>query len=361
MPEHARRHNRSLVIHELLRHGPLARVDLARATQLTAATIGDLVGNLLEEGLVEERGRRPTGTGKPATLLGIVPDARHMVCVDLSDQSRFVGGVVNLLGEVVSRRSSARRDRTGRAAVRLVAELIAKLVADTDCPVLGVGVGSPGVVFADGTVEESSNLHWHHVALAADLTTEVHIPVHVVNDANAAALGELQFGRSSSPNVLLVKIGLGVGAGLILDGHLIEGDDSAAGEIGHVVVDTTGDLCACGNRGCLETVVAAPALRARIEGRDRQASARILAQAGERLGMALAPVMSMLNLREVLLSGPPDLLGEAFRQATTAAIKQRTFPLVGSQLEVRLGSTGRDDVLLGTAAVVLKHELVVRR
>jgi predicted NBD/HSP70 family sugar kinase len=360
LPEHGRRHNRGLILQELLRHGPLSRAELARATQLTAATVGDFVGDLLAEGIVEERGRRSTGTGKPGTLLGIIADARHTVCLDLSDRTRFVGGVVNLVGTVVERRTLPRRGRTGDAAVGLVAELIEALVASTERPVVGIGIGSPGVVFPDGVVQESSNLRWHDASLATGLRRGMDLPLHVLNDANAAVLGERQFGDARGPNLLLVKVGLGVGAGLVLDGHLIEGDGSAAGEIGHVVVDPSGDPCACGNRGCLETVVAGSLLREQLDGLDAPGRDAVLAAAGEHLGSALAPVVSMLNLFEVLLSGPPDLLGEAFRQAVVDAVKRRTFPLVGKRFEARLTSTGGDDVLLGAAAVVLEHELGVR-
>jgi predicted NBD/HSP70 family sugar kinase len=282
------------------------------------------------------------------------------VCLDLSDQSQFVGGVVDLTGEVLARGTLPRRGRTGDAAVRLVAELIAILLAQTERPVLGVGIGSPGVVSPDGVVRQSPNLHWHDVPLAAELRGELDIPVHVVNDANAAALGEFQFGEPAGSNLLLVKVGLGVGAGLVLDGHLIEGDDFGAGEIGHVVVDPSGDRCACGNRGCLETVVAGSLLRERLDGLDAAGREAVLAAAGDRLGTALALVVSLLNLSEVLLSGPLDVLDEPFRRATVAAIKQHAFRLVAQRLEARLSSTGSDDVLLGAAAVVLEHELGVR-
>lgn len=359
LPGHGRRHNRALILDELRRHGPQSRADLARATQLTAATVGDFVTDLMEEGIVEERGRRSTGTGKPGTLLGIVADARHTVCLDLSDQSRFVGGVVNLVGDVVERRTLARRGRTGDAAVRLVAELTTDLLSLTSGSVVGVGIGSPGVVLPGGVVQASSNLHWQGTTLGADLTRDLDLPVHVVNDANAAVVGERQFRDDSGPNLLLVKVGLGVGAGLVLDGHLIEGDGSAAGEIGHVVVDPDGEPCACGNRGCLETVVAGSLLRERLDGLDSTGREAVLRAAGDRLGIALAPIVSLLNLAEVLLSGPADLLGESFREALVAAVKQRTFPLVGKRFAARLTATGSDDVLLGAAAVVFEHELGV--
>ena len=146
-------------------------------------------------------------------------------------------------------------------------------------------------------------------------------------------LGELA--GDGGLNLMLIKIGHGVGAGVVVDGHLLLGDRFAAGEIGHVVVDDRGEPCACGRTGFLETVVAAPLLR------DRRDLQRGLAVAGRRLGEALAPVVSTLNLHDVVLSGPLDVLDGTFRDAAVATIRNRTMPAVGDERRPRfhLGET----------------------
>ena len=344
-----RRHNRSLVLRNLFRSGTLSRADLARATHLTRAATSELVAELLAEGLVEELGTRSDqGVGKPATLLGVVPDARFTVTLDLSDDERFRAALVDLGGKVLDRRVAERDGRTGGAAVALVLGLAADLAAAADRPLLGVGVGSPGVVDPAGVVVEAPNLGWHGVELSRQLAQAVDAPAHVANDANAAALGELGLNGPAERSLLAIKIGWGVGAGLILDGHLVLGDRFAAGEIGHVTVDPDGEACACGRVGCLETAVAAPRLRRG----DRDAG-------GRRLGEALAPVVSALNLREIVLSGPLDVLDETFRSAALAAIRERTMPAVGDNVDIRFSSLGEDDVLFGAARLVLDRELGV--
>jgi predicted NBD/HSP70 family sugar kinase len=352
-PGDARRHNRALVLRTIFREGPLSRADLARVTHLTRVTTSDLATELLAEGLVEELGTRADqGVGKPATLLGVVPDARLTITLDLSDDEQFRAALVDLAGKVLDRRAGDRDGRTGEAAVALAQDLVADLAAVADRPLLGVGVGSPGVVDPAGTVLEAPNRGWHDLDLAARLHDAVGAPVHVANDANAAALGELTTGGHADRSLLTVKIGHGVGAGLVLDGHLVVGDRFAAGEIGHVVVDPGGEPCACGRTGCLETAIAAPRLRRR---RDEAARGR----AGQRLGEALAPVISTLNLREIVLSGPLDVLDETFRASALAAIRARTMPAVGDHVDIRFSSLGEDDVLLGAAALVLDRELGV--
>jgi predicted NBD/HSP70 family sugar kinase len=357
-PGDARRHNRALVLRTMFRAGPLSRADLARETNLTRVTTSDLAAELLAEGLIEELGTRVAEgrVGKPATLLGVVPDARLVITLDLSDDERFRAALVDLAGKVLDRRVAERDGRTGAAAVALAHDLAAELAAAADRPLLGVGVGSPGVVDPRGIVLEAPNRGWHDVDLAAELGRGLGVPVHVANDANAAALGELGPGGRAGRSLFLVKVGQGVGAGLVLDGHLVVGDRFAAGEIGHVIVDPHGEVCACGRTGCLETAIGAPRLRRRSREGDPVAERTA---AGHRLGEALAPVISTLNLRQVVLSGPLDVLDETFRAAALDAIRARTMAAVGDNVDLRFSSLGEDDVLLGAAMLVLDRELGV--
>jgi predicted NBD/HSP70 family sugar kinase len=352
-----------LVLRTLFRDGPLSRADLARATHVTRVTASDLVSELLDEGLVEELGTRPEqGVGKPATLLGIVADARLILSLDLSDDEQFRGALVDLSGKVVERLVVPREQRTGDAALGLLTVLASDLVQLAERPLLGMGVGSPGVVDPAGVVLEAPNLGWHGVDIARHLAMTVPgaVVAHVANDANAAVLGELSLGGPAGRSLLLVKIGHGVGAGVVIDGHLVVGDRFAAGEIGHVVVDPRGEPCACGRRGCLETAIAAPVLRRQASGDvTPRTLARARAGAGRKLGVALAPVVSALNLREVVLSGPLDVLDESFRQAALRAVRSRTMPAVGDNVDIRLSALGEDDVLLGAAMLVLDRELGV--
>jgi predicted NBD/HSP70 family sugar kinase len=358
VPGDARRHNRSLVLSTMFREGPLSRADLARATHLTRVTTSDLAAELLADGLIEELGTREgTGrVGKPATMLGVVPDARFTITLDLSDDERFRAALVDLAGKVRDRRVAERDGRAGPDAAALAHDLCADLAAAADRPLLGVGVGSPGLVDPRGTVLEAPNLGWYGFDLRAALGEGLGVPVHVANDANAIVLGELGLGGAAGRSLLLVKVGHGVGAGLVIDGHLVVGDRFAAGEIGHVLVDPDGEDCACGRRGCLETAIAAPRLRRRSRQGDPVAEHTA---AGRRLGEALAPVISTLNLREVVLSGPTDVLDETFREAALDAVRARTMPAVGDVVDLRFSSLGEDDVLLGAAMLVLDRELGV--
>ncbi|MBC7724283.1 MAG: ROK family transcriptional regulator [Burkholderiaceae bacterium] len=360
LPEHARMHNRALVLQMLYTEGGQSRADLARGTGLTRVTISELVAGLVAEGLVVETGQRgEVRPGKPATLLDIDRGAFQIVGVDLSDHRSFRGAVLDLDGRILSDIDLPLDMQAGEAAVDLVLSLVQGLLDLATAPVLGIGIGSPGIVDLGGVVLSAPNLGWTGVALQERLVERFGRPVIVANDANVAVLAEHSFGEARA-DFLLVKVGHGVGAGLLLAGAPYFGAGFAAGEIGHVVVRQTGDLCACGKSGCLETWLAAPHLEAALataatpEGRDA-----ILTEAGHQLGVALAPVVGALNLSEIILSGPAHLLGGVIVASASDTIRARTVAEFHGDLRLRLTDLGEDIVVRGAAAMVLFRELGV--
>jgi predicted NBD/HSP70 family sugar kinase len=356
LPEDTRRHHRALLLQLLFRHGPASRADLARSSGLTRVTVSDVVAGLVTEGLISESATPVQGrVGKPPVLVQLAEEARQIVAVDLSEDGVVSGALLNLSGAVQDRRRQPLEGRRGEEAVALVHELVGELVAGATRPLLGVGVGSPGVVDAAGVVVDAPNLGWHGTALAAGLHEAFDVPVFVANDANTAVLGEHTFGDAGDGGLMLVRVGTGVGAGLVLEGVLLHGHRSAAGELGHVVVDPEGVECACGRRGCLETVLAAPHLRERLATDGPEA----LAAVGEQLGVVLAPVVGTLNLHELVLSGPLELLDGPLLEAVDHTIRERTMPVSGEELVVRTSALGDDVVLVGAAVLVLAGQLGV--
>lgn len=353
LPSHARGHNRTLVLQTLARQGTASRADIARATGLTRVTVSDLVAELIESTLVVELGLRAEGRpGKPATMLEIDKDARHIVGVDLSDLAVFRSCVVDLEGTVLSVHEVSTGGATGRRAAELAAQVALLAVAAAGAPLLGVGVGTPGIVDSLGTVLTAPNLGWTDLPLQQRLVAELEQPVHVANDANAAVMAERRFGQGSG-DLMLIRVGSGVGAGILVNGVPRLGAQFAAGEIGHVVVGTDGGPpCACGKVGCLEAWLAVPNLR-RALAQDPGA----LVEAGRRLGIAMAPVAGTLDLSEIAISGPAELLDGPLIDSAVATIAERMLAPTG--LRIRLATLSEDIVLRGAAAIVLGAELGV--
>lgn len=360
LPEHARGHNRSLVLQTLYRAGTQSRADIARETGLTRVTVSDLVAELMIEGLVIETGQREDARpGKPATLLDLNRLAFQIIGVDLSGHAQFRGAVLDFDGRIVERVDLALAHGMGREATQKVVALIEQLVAKATLPILGIGVGSPGVVDLAGVVLTAPNLGWSDEPLQAILNERFGVPVLVMNDANAAALAEHSFGDAQS-DMILVKIGHGVGGGLLLDGMPLYGSRFAAGEIGHVVVGTDGAECACGKYGCLETWLAVPRLEAALAEASTEAERdTILREAGQRLGISLAPVVGALNLAEIILSGPTELLDGPLEEATIETLRRRTMAEFHGDLVLRMTTLGEDIVMRGAAVMVLSGQLGV--
>lgn len=368
LPEDVRAHNRSLVLQTLYRAGRVSRADIARLTRLTRVTVSDLVAELIAGDLIIELGKREDSRpGKRATLLDINRGGLQIVGLDLSEYSVFRGAVLNLDGQILERVEVQLAGSTGADATAKVIALAAALVSRTTVPILGMGVGSPGVVDPAGVVLSAPNLGWSDEHLQDALAARFGIPVIVGNDARAAVLAEHSFGGAGA-DMMLIKVGHGVGCGLLLNGSLLFGSRFAAGEIGHVVVGTHGGAeCACGKFGCLETWLAAPRLGARVAAAQasderqspRKAAEPILREAGRHLGIALAPVVAALNLAEIVLSGPTDLLDGPFAEATIETLRDRTMAEVHDDLMVRMTTLGEDIVIRGAAVMVLSGQLGV--
>ncbi|MGN8551484.1 UNVERIFIED_CONTAM: ROK family transcriptional regulator [Microbacterium sp. SLM126] len=359
LPEHARGHNRSLLLQTLFHQGAMSRADLSRETGLTRVTISDLVAELIADGFVAEIGvREASGPGKPAMLVDLDRAGHRIVGIDLSGSESFIGAVLTLDGDIVARREvdlPAADD-----VVATVVELARVLVADSHAPVLGIGVGTPGVVDDRGVILTAPNFGWAGFDLEGALQNALALPVLVANDANAAVLAEYTFGGAGD-DVLLVKVGRGVGSGLLAAGQPMRGSRFAAGEIGHVTVGTDGGpVCVCGKVGCLEAWLSVPSLSQRLSEAsalsDREG---ILRDAGERLGIALAPVVGALDLSEIVLSGPTELLDGPLAEATVETLRARTLAQFHDSVRVRMTEQGQDIVLRGAAVMVLSGQLGV--
>lgn len=376
LPEHARSHNRSLVLQTLYRSGRLSRADIARETGLTRVTVSDLVAELLAEGLVIELGQRESARpGKPAVLLDIDRAAHQIIGVDLSDHDRFRGAVMDLDGRILvtaevmladedAGAESAGPDAeaaTGETAAAKVDALVDRLVAAATAPVLGVGVGSPGVVDLSGTILTAPNLGWTDLPLQQRLAVRTGLPVIVANDANVAALAEHTYGGAAG-DMMLIRVGHGIGAGLLVAGALVYGSHFAAGEIGQVMVGTDLGLETTYNRDqVLEHWLSVPQLQRGIHAAHSAGmdATPILREAGQRLGIALAPVVGALNLSEIVLSGPTELLDGPLAEATVHTLRNRTMAENHADLSLRMTTQGQDIVLRGAAVLVLSGQLGV--
>ena len=358
LPEDTRRHHRALLLQLLFRYGAASRADLARSSGLTRVTVSDVVGNLVTEGLLTESAAETSGrVGKPPVLVQIAAEARQIVAVDLSAEGLVSGALLNLTGDVQDRRVRPLEGRRGPEAVALVHELVRELVDATDRPVLGIGVGTPGVVDASGVVIDAPNLGWHGTALAEGLLDGVRPP---------GLRGQRRQHRGPRRAHLRRHRRRRADADPDRYGRRRRAWCSRA----RCCTATARRPARSATWSSTPTASSAPAAGSaawrRVLGRARTCASgspptaqQGLAEVGTLLGTVLAPVVGTLNLHELVLSGPLELLDGALLEAVDRTIRERTMPVSGEELVVRTSALGDDVVLVGAAVLVLAGQLGV--
>lgn len=351
--------NLTLVLQSLYRQPGLTRAELARRTGLARVTISDLVAQLIGDGLLRETGLADQArAGRKAISLAVRDDTTDIIALDLSGSEQILGAVFSLYGELRYEQSAPIDGATGESAVALGIGLIEDLTAHCRNRLLGIGVGMPGTIDQNGRVLTALALGWHDFDLQDRLAQRFHCLAGVINDGNAGVLAEQMF-VGGTENLLRVQLTRGVGAGLMLDGQVVIGQSAAAGEIGHLVVEHNGTRCLCGKRGCLETWASVPALQRRIVENPARRD-EILAEGGRRLGMVLAPILAMLDIDDIVLGGPDDLILGPFIDAAEALVNERLQSEFRGPVHLRTSALDGNATLLGAVALILRTSLGLR-
>lgn len=372
--------NQQLVLRAIYDRSQVSRAELARLTGLTRTSVSALVAELIRDGLVEEVGRGPSTGGKAPIMLRLRPDGRHAIGLDLG-ASKFSGALVDLRGGVVISAQVELEGRKGADAVEVVYGLIDSLIRrNGNKSVLGVEIGAPGLVDSRaGIVRWSVNLDWSDLPLGSMVAKRFGVPVVVANDSQAAAVAESTYGAIPWPqSLVVVRVGRGIGAGIILGGQLYQGEGSGAGEIGHTIFRQPSGAdeavpCHCGRVGCLETVASMTAMVSAAGRRvpsvtDDQSLIdafcagdpivrAVVLDAARMLGEGIAALIAALNVNQVLIIGPATHLGHDYLEAIRQQALISALPMLARQTHIELGETRGDDVVIGASALLMTQEL----
>jgi glucokinase-like ROK family protein len=374
----------------ILRHlrddGPLSRVELAALLEVSRTTVAAEVGRLVELGLAADAGPAASRGGRRSTLVDL-DDGLRFVGIDAGATSMRVAvtdGRLGVLARAVQPDCDIRRGPEAVLADALT--LTRKLLAEqgVDRPA-GVGIGVPGPVdfHAGLPVAPPIMPGWDGYPVRDALSRELGCPVLLDNDVNVMALGEQHNGVArSARDFLFVKIGTGIGCGIVVDRHLYRGADGCAGDIGHIRVESGGPVCACGNVGCLEAffggaALARDATAAARSGRSEvlahlletngrltaaavaealskgdPASVQLVRDGGRRVGSALAGLVSFFNPGLIVIGGGVSRLGHTLLAEIRSVVYRQSAPLATGNLPVVLSELGEDAGVVGAVRLI---------
>jgi predicted NBD/HSP70 family sugar kinase len=374
-----RESNREKVVKALQTLGVASRADVTRWTGLSRSTVSSIVGDLHDEGLVVDRhdgGREASGSGRPPALIALDPAVGFALGIDFGKRHLAVA-LADLSHEVLGEQRVEMTDdyEAGEGMLR-AAELVDRLLDDLDADrgrVIGVGMGIPGPVHRTGTVGSLTILPgWSGTSPAERMADLLELPVRVGNDANLGALAESTWGAGrGSASVVYLKLATGIGAGIVIAGRLFEGAGGTAGEIGHTTIDETGDICRCGNRGCLETYAGAAAIASllsrsfgeQLDPEDVLSRAaegdpgcrRALADAGRHIGVAVANLCNLVNPERIVVGGSMGRAGALLLDPLRESVTLRAIQSAGEDVRIVPGELGERAELLGAVALVLQE------
>ncbi|MET8150695.1 ROK family protein [Actinoplanes sp. NPDC049668] len=379
-----RRANRASLLTDLFHGGRQSRQQLGETTALSQASVSNLIGEMIDEGLVEEAGLVGSDGGRPRALLRVAPGHGYVVGADVGETRVLV----ELYDLAMSRLAVAQYPLGGdgsdsAAAVALLLEGLASVVKESGvrcADVLGFGVGVPGVVEESGgsPVVHSQTTGWDAVPLGELLGAGTDVPVFVENGAKAVGQAEMWFGAGrGARHAVIVLVGNGVGAAVVLDGRGYRGAFSNAGEWGHTTLVYDGDLCRCGARGCLEAYIGSATVTARIAAATGQepdarlvtrmlatggalegAAADIMAETVGYLGAGIAGLINLFSPERIVLGGPLGLaLGERFLPDIRAAAARNALKQPYSRTRIDLCQLGPDAVAMGAATLPIARLL----
>jgi len=379
--------------------GGISRVGISRQLGLTRAAVSGIVNDLLAAGIILETEHLLSHSGRPAIVLEINPSRGYVIGIDFGASHinlLLADTAARILDEIEVDFDIRAGPQAGIAeADRLVREILSRANLNIE-DILAIGMGVPGpIVTATGTVVAPPIMPgWDGYPIRDNLQTLWKVPVSINNDAELGALGEWAAGAGRGEQTLAyIKVGTGIGAGLLLDGQIYRGVTGSAGEIGHLTIDENGPLCACGNHGCLEAIAGgrAIALQAQeavrnkqrtqlasiqpvesITARDVAAAARrgdllaqqILARAGTHIGIAIAGMVNLFNPALVIIGGGVAQTGDILLEPIRQAVQRRSLPAATRVVRITTAMLGRRSSSMGAviqALTIALHQIADRK
>jgi glucokinase-like ROK family protein len=371
--------------------GGISRAELARQMGLTRSAISGIISDLKKRGLVDEIETGPATGGRKPILLAISPFFSNIVGIDLGAthlRLMLTDYSTHVLDEIERPISVTQGPITCLAEIdREFTQMLDRAKLDVS-RIGAIGIGVPGPVEIDQGMVSSPPIMpgWDGYPIRGHLEDLWHIPLSIGNDAELGALGEWAYGAGRGENDLAyIKVGTGVGAGLLLNGRIYRGATGTAGEIGHVTIEENGPLCTCGNYGCLEAMsgglaIARKAREAIEQGRRTELSSiapekilavdvaqaarrgdlvaqKIITDSGRYLGIAIASLVNIFNPGLVVIGGGVSQLGDLLLEPIRKTVLERSLHSAARAVRITSAVLGKRASSIGAVVQAINLSL----
>ena len=368
--------NRSLILNYLRLHGQSSRSKLTKETGLSAGAVSEITSELIENNYIFEKSSGESSGGRKPINLALNPDFGFVIGIKFME-NQVIMAITNMLADVLSTKTSSYQTNTPENVILQLSKLIQEFIDEENKDIknlVGIGIGMAGIIDVEnGVLKYSPIIHWENVPFASLLSNQLNVPVFIDNDVNTFALTELWFGKGmDTDHFLTVTVGRGIGMGIVTNQKIYRGK-GGAGEMGHVVVVPNGNLCECGNYGCLEAYISEPALlkEAQEKGvlsanddvekiselakQGNQDAFQILFHAGELLGWVLSGLTNVFDTEFIIVGGEGLRSGEFFIDGMKDAFDKNVMPSLRGRTKLIIDSLGDSAWARGAAGLVLQE------
>lgn len=363
--------NKSIVFDAVKLNEPISRAQISKEKGLNKATVSKMVTELIKESLVCEKGEGVSSGGRKPVLLYFNNLAGFSIGIDLG-VNYITGLLTDLNGFIIERTSVSTQSTETDHVFSILINVIKKLKHNAPTSpygIIGIGIGVPGRVNREGNILFAPNLNWNNVQLTKQIKNVFHIPVKVINEANAGAHGEHKLGAGENiNNQIYISIGIGIGTGIIINQQLYEGAFGMSGEMGHFSIDVHGEKCTCGNRGCWELYASEYALVSLASNMDITDSEdnidmnyllveaqkgnstvlEILNKLGENIGFGLINIINTLDPNTIIIGNRISKFEEWISEPLCRVIHERIPEYDNyNKADIRFSKLKEDAVALG--------------
>jgi len=383
--------NRSIILKTIQNYGPISRSEIARKNKISSTTVTEAVKKLIKQGLVYEEGIGKSSGGRKPILIKFSSDSKFIVAVAITNSYVKIAET-NLDAEIKRQEIYPVNKLTGKGFIEYfissIHEFLKVYSKDDLKKCVGISITSPGIISVDrAVIHENTKLKLKNVPLKEIVEKRFKLKVWLENDTNAIVMAEKRFGAHKKlENLVYITIGDGVGAGIVVNGHIFRGSSGGTGEFGHTTIDKNGVECDCGNRGCLENYINWTAIYSKIlayaeSGKDtmmvklskgdikkvtpyifREAldkndelAKEITVEAARYLAIGIVNLVNMLNPDVIILGGKLAYNNFFLISEVKKLVLEKALKILTNKLEFCSISIGKDFRIIASAAIPLKE------